>query len=98
MCFFRKKEVKLPNELYEFPPYTGKIKRGPIITNTNSYLRYSYIISSDEHQLTMYKELLRCNGFSSKNDIRFDRGQTNTYIIIEKNSYSTHKIAYHKGK
>ncbi len=98
MWFFSKKQVKLPNELYEFPIFMGTVKKGPMKSNTRDYLRYTYIVDGSlESELSVYKDNLRAQGYIQKNEVRFDRGIENTYIIIERDG-NNFRLVYHKGK
>ena len=93
--FFRKKTLKLPLEFGEFPPYTGKIKKGPINIDRPDYTRIVYYVKGG---IDEYKNQLLMAGFRQKSEVRFDRGiDSKNYIIIEK-EFLRYKIAYHKKK
>lgn len=92
--FFRKKTLKLPLEFGEFPPYTGKIKKGPINIDRPDYTRIVYYVKGG---IDEYKNQLLMAGFRQKSEVRFDRGSSTNYIIIEK-EFLRYKIAYHKKK
>lgn len=95
MFFFRKKTVKLPIQFGEFPPYTGKIKKGPINIDRPDYFRIVYYVKGG---IEDYKNQLLMVGFRQKSEVRFDRGiNAKDYIIIEK-EFLRYKIAYHKKK
>ena len=78
--FFRKKTLKLPLEFGEFPPYTGKIKKGPIRIDKPEYTRITFYIKGGIEE---YKNKLLMSGYTQKSDVRFDRGiNAKSYIII----------------
>lgn len=93
MFFFRKKTVQLPLEFGEFPPYTGKIKKGPIPLNRVKYNRIEYVVKGGIEE---YKKQLLIAGFMQKSEVKFARTD-DSYIIIEPIG-SKYKIAYHKKK
>ncbi len=91
--FFKKQTTILPDEFMDFPPYTGRIKKGPIIQETPIYKRYTYIVKG----VGDYQQLLLQNGFMQKSKVRYDRGSIGNYIIIEK-VWNGYKLAFHKKK
>lgn len=94
MCFFRKKTMELPSEFNEFPVYTGKIVKGPIVRETTDYKRLTYYVKGNINE---YINTLYNDGYTKKSDVRFDKGNYYSYIIIEKDFLKT-KIAFHKKK
>lgn len=93
MFFCKKKKIELPIEFGNFPPYTGKIKKGPVKIDKPKYTRYEYYVQGGIEE---YKQQLFAHGFRQKTEVRFDRG-TDDYIIIEK-QFINYKIVYHKKK
>ena len=93
MFFFKKKTIELPIEFGNFPPYTGKIKNGPIRIDRPGYTRIVYYVKGG---IDIYKNELINRGFIQKSDVRFERSG-NDYIIIEPD-FLKYKIAYHKKK
>ena len=92
--FFKKKTIQLPDDFINFPPYTGKIKKGPILKETPNAKRITYIVKGD---IDAYRALLEQNAYVRKTDVRYDRGSLNEYVIIEK-VWNGFKIAFHKKR
>ncbi len=93
LSLFGKKKMQLPIEFGEFPAYTGKIKKGPIVTETDTYKRITYYVSGGIEE---YEQLLLMNAYTKKTPVRYER-EKNSYIIIEKSGFR-YKIAFHKKK
>ncbi len=93
--FFKKvKTIDFPDDFKEFPPYTGKIKKGPIRVDKPEYSRISYYVTGN---IDEYKSRLSQYGYTRHSDVRFDSQFQNNYIIIEKD-FLSYKIAFHKKK
>ena len=93
MFFFGKKTIQLPLEFGEFPPYTGKIKKGPIILDRANYKRVIYYVKGN---IETFKRQIIMVGYSQRSEVKFARTH-NSYIIVEPYG-SKYKIAYHKKK
>ncbi len=92
--FFKKQTMNLPIDFMSFPPFTGKIKKGPIVTETPAYKRITYLVKGD---IDSYRTLLEQNAYVRKSEVRYDRGTSSEYVIIEK-EWNGFKIAFHKKK
>lgn len=95
MFFFHKKEtIALPTEFLEFPQFSGVVKSGPHIKETDKYIRLTYYVK----KVDTFRETLENAGYHKTSDVRYDRGYGYpNYVIVEKD-FLKYKIAYHKVK
>ncbi len=90
---FSKKEMEIPPMLREFPKYDGNIISGPKIADTYKYYRAVYYVKNVDDYINKILSL----GYIKKSDVRYDRNDQFSYIIIEKEGFR-YKIAFHKTK
>lgn len=91
--FGKKKEMEIPQQLYEFPKYDGYIINGPITIDNNKYIRATYYVKEVDN----YVNKLLSMGYIKQSSVRYDRNDRFNYIIIEKEG-NKYKIAFHKTK
>ncbi len=84
----------IPEKYISFPVYNGIMKKKPVETTTDAYDRLTIFYKGTPDE-TFCDSILKY-GFEKATNVRYDK--SNTYVIFEKSSSNTTKVAYHIKK